>query len=70
MNRWLINPNAPATPGQKKTIKLILDSKKFTEYQFLTATGKVIDQLTMKQADIAIKKLSKIKTKPNGKNNK
>jgi hypothetical protein len=66
MNRWLINPDAPATDGQKRIIKIMLRSKDLTEYWLHRGINKWINELTMGEADRVIKKLSKIKKNQNG----
>jgi len=68
MKNWIINPNYPATDGQKKLISILIE--KVPNLKMLkNGEIKSIDELTMGEADKVIKKLSKIKIKPNGENN-
>jgi len=68
MKNWIINPNDPATDGQKRLISILIE--KLPNLKMLkNGEVKSIDELTMGEADQVIKKLSKIKIKPNGENN-
>ena len=66
-NSWLKTPDAPATLGQKKMILILQD--RITKVKLVKGGEvKTIEDLTMGEADLVIKKLSKIKNKPDGKN--
>lgn len=58
---WFKDPNAPATLGQMKTIRILLRSKDLTETWLHKGIRKWIKELTMGEADQVIKKLSIIK---------
>lgn len=64
MNRpksWIKDPKAPASAGQKRTIRILLQSKNLTEMWLHQNINIWINELNMGQADQLIKKLPAIK---------
>jgi hypothetical protein len=60
---WIKDPKAPAKPGQKNLIRILLRSRGLTEMWLHKNINKWINELNMCQADQVIKKVSALKIK-------
>ena len=69
VNKWLKNPDEPASSAQRDAIRKILNYKGLSEGWLYAGIKKYINALTVSEADRVIKKLSQIKISKNGKRN-